>query len=84
MLFLKAVLFISFMVFMALGRFSCDKLRSLFGRRRVIRTGGFLSFLGLLLVVLAPSLSGSIYFATLGKYIMLNQYYCTSFFICRD
>jgi MFS family permease len=63
---MKSLGFSCFMVCMALGRFSCDYLRSKFGRRLIVRVGGFLACGGLLLVVLAPDLPGAIAFACLG------------------
>jgi MFS family permease len=55
-----------FMSFMAVGRFTCDYLRRVFGRRKIIRAGGLFAFLGLLLVVGAPDLPVSVLFACLG------------------
>jgi MFS family permease len=63
---LKSLGFTSFMVCMALGRFSCDYLRRKFGRRYMVRTGGALALSGLLLVVLSLELPCSIAFACIG------------------
>jgi MFS family permease len=63
---MKSMGFNCFMVCMALGRFSCDILRSKFGRTLMVRVGGVLACGGLGLVVLAPDLPGSIAFACVG------------------
>ena len=49
-----------FMVFMGLGRFSCDKIREFIGRRRLVRYEGILVLVGFLLLVLAPSVGPSV------------------------
>lgn len=64
--FMRSLGFTSFMVCMALGRFCCDYLRRVFGRRVMVRTGGLLACGGLLLVVLSPSLPAGIAFACIG------------------
>jgi fucose permease len=57
---LHAIGFFTFMACMVLGRFACDFLRKTFGRRKLIRVSGFLSGLGVCLLVAAPSLSEGI------------------------
>ena len=51
--------FTAFQVSMAAGRFSCDYLRRVLGRRLIVRTGGLLALSGLFLVVMSPSLGAS-------------------------
>lgn len=63
---LKSLGFTSFMVCMALGRFSCDFLRKRFGRRLMVRAGGILAISGLSLVSLSPDLPCSIAFGCIG------------------
>jgi MFS family permease len=63
---MKSLGFTSFMVCMALGRFSCDYLRRRFGRVVLVRVGGFLAYSGLSLAVLAPDLPCGISFACIG------------------
>lgn len=63
---LKSLGFTSFMICMALGRFSCDFLRARFGRRLLVRLGGVLACGGLTLVVLSPDLPGGIAFGCIG------------------
>eukprot|EP01031_Cornospumella_fuschlensis_P031962 gene31962-38646_t len=58
--------FTSFMICMALGRFSSDYLRSIFGRQKIIRVGGLLAAAGLVLVVLSVDLPVPPLFACLG------------------
>jgi MFS family permease len=58
--------FTCFMVSMAVGRFCCDYLRRVFGRRLVVKVGGLLASSGLLLVVLCVYLPASMVFACLG------------------
>lgn len=63
---LKSLGFTSFMICMALGRFSCDYLRARFGRRLLVRVGGLLACSGLSLVVLSPDLPCGIAFGCIG------------------
>lgn len=49
--------FFAFYVTMALGRFSCDYLRQRYGRDRIAKVSGFLSLVGLVAVIFAPSLT---------------------------
>jgi MFS family permease len=58
--------FTCFMVCMAVGRFCCDYLRRLFGRRLIVKVGGLLACSGVLLVSLSVSLPGSLVFGCLG------------------
>eukprot|EP00602_Paraphysomonas_sp_CaronLab_P011306 CAMPEP_0185039538 /NCGR_PEP_ID=MMETSP1103-20130426/36474_1 /TAXON_ID=36769 /ORGANISM="Paraphysomonas bandaiensis, Strain Caron Lab Isolate" /LENGTH=381 /DNA_ID=CAMNT_0027578465 /DNA_START=307 /DNA_END=1449 /DNA_ORIENTATION=+ len=53
---LATVGFFTFMVCMAVGRFSCDYIRRKVGRRRLVRVAGIVAGVGLLLTVAAPSL----------------------------
>ncbi|RYH12479.1 MFS transporter, partial [archaeon] len=62
----KGLGFTSFMVCMAIGRFSSDYLRSIYGRQRIIRVGGLLAAAGLVLVVLSVNLPIPSLFACLG------------------
>lgn len=50
----------TFMVFMALGRFSGDYCRLLIGRRKLVRVGGVCSVMGVVLIVVSPVISQSI------------------------
>jgi MFS family permease len=52
--------FSMFMVFMGLGRFSCDKIREYIGRQRLVRYEGVVVLIGFLLLVLAPSASSTV------------------------
>ena len=63
---MKSLGFTSFMICMALGRFTCDFLRSYIGRKRMVRMSGILASIGLGLVVLAPDLPCGIAFACIG------------------
>lgn len=54
---LYSIGFSTFMVCMALGRFCCDALRQLVGRRAMCQAAGVLSSTGLLLVALSPKVS---------------------------
>lgn len=61
--------FTSFMICMALGRFCCDVLREVVGRRRIIQYAGILASGGVALFVLSPTLLEepfSVYLACLG------------------
>ncbi len=51
---------------MAIGRFSCDYLRRVYGRNRVLKAAGVLSGFGLALAAMAPSLPSPVSFACLG------------------
>jgi len=62
----KPLGFTCFMVCMALGRFGCDHLRGWIGRRYIVRIGGILANLGLLLLVFAPGLNYSVLVACVG------------------
>lgn len=48
-----------FMVFMGVGRFSCDKIRERIGRQRLVRYEGVVILIGFLLLICAPSVSPS-------------------------
>lgn len=58
--------FTSFMVCMAVGRFCCDYLRQRFGRTLMVRVGGILASLGLVIVVLSVDLPIPEFFASAG------------------
>jgi MFS family permease len=53
---LQGIGFFTFMICMALGRFTCDFLRKTFGRRKLIRVSGALAGLGVSFLIIAPSL----------------------------
>lgn len=61
--------FMAFMIFMAVGRFSCDKLREKFGRQVVLRVGGGLAFTGMGLMVVAANVDFAMYVAVAGACI---------------
>ena len=48
--------FTSFMSCMALGRFCCDSLRQLIGRRTMFKIAGLLACVGVCIIALAPSM----------------------------
>lgn len=62
----KSLGFTCFMVCMGVGRFLCDYLRRVIGRRYMMRIGGTLAMGGLLLVVLSTELPSTVAFACLG------------------
>jgi fucose permease len=53
---LRTIGFFTFMICMALGRFSCDFLRKSFGRRKLIRVSGIFAGVGMCLIIAAPAL----------------------------
>jgi MFS family permease len=63
---LDSIGFFTFMIFMASGRFSCDYIRKTIGRVKLVRISGFFAAIGILLLVLSPSLPFSVLFAVLG------------------
>jgi len=63
---LDSIGFASFMTCMAVGRFSCDFLRRIYGRRRIVQIGGILASMGLVILVMAPTLQFSVAFACAG------------------
>jgi hypothetical protein len=57
---LNGIGFFSFMICMAVGRFTCDFLRKTFGRRKLIGLSGVLAGVGVCLLIAAPSLTEQI------------------------
>ena len=57
---------VGFMVAMAAGRFSCDYLRRVAGRRVMVAVGGMLAFGGLFVVYLAPLYPFAVVMACMG------------------
>jgi fucose permease len=51
---LRSIGFFTFMICMAIGRFSCDFLRKSFGRRKLIRVSGIFAGVGMCLIIVAP------------------------------
>lgn len=64
---LRAIGFFTFMLCMAVGRFSCDFLRKILGRRKLIRVAGIFAGVGIFLLILAPSLESQIFELLLGE-----------------
>lgn len=58
---IKSIGLFTFMICMAIGRFSCDYLRTKFGRRRMIRASGLLASNGTFILIAAPSFKKGIY-----------------------
>lgn len=54
---LQTIGFFTFMICMAIGRFSCDFLRKCFGRRKLIRCSGIFAAVGVCLIIIAPTLN---------------------------
>lgn len=50
-----------FMVFMGLGRFSCDKIRERIGRQRLVFWEGILVFVGMSMIVMSPSIEPKLF-----------------------
>ena len=61
--------FTSFMVAMAAGRFSCDFLRRMIGRKRLVMAGGILAAAGLGLLVLSFQTPCPLAFGCIGLFI---------------
>jgi MFS family permease len=57
---LQGIGFFTFMICMAIGRFTCDFLRKTFGRRKLIRVSGALAGLGVCFLIVAPSVKEQI------------------------
>eukprot|EP01039_Chlorochromonas_danica_P000695 gene695-752_t len=55
-----------FMICMGCGRFACDYLRRVIGRRLMVRIGGFLAMLGLIIAVVSVSTPCPPVFACMG------------------